>query len=454
LSSKRSCMNKHRIRKTIVVLILSGFTLMCAWLGYELHDNYREDKRLKGDYFTVNQIKYGLLSGNNWAYQLNNIIAAKIDSFKVTGENKRVLRKQVEAVLHRMLDEANVMLHRKREKLGERIRFALISTFVNVEDFRSEVPRFASAIVDELARSQHKSNLKKMIKEKVSGFLESTNQDSTGIRERMLKIYNMPSLSDFNAHIERRVDEIRVQQRLRGFVMTGILLLILLTWIYIVRTKELYAVSFLISVIASFTALFIGVSLPMIEIDARISELDVKLLSSSIVFYDQVIFYQAKSILDVIRILVTHGHADTVFVGVLILLFSVLFPLTKLICTTVYLFSDKRTGKFVRYMAFNSAKWSMADVMVIAIFMAYVGFKSILDNQLADITMQTDTINVLTTNKTNLQTGFMVFVAFTLFNLMLGEILKRITRLPRDQSAEAVAPLTGAPATGERDGTD
>ena len=93
-------------------------------------------------------------------------------------------------------------------------------------------------------------------------------------------------------------------------------------------------------------------------------------------------------------------HDETfvlLFVGVLILMFSVLFPVTKLICTTIFLFARKRSGKFVRYMAFNSAKWSMADVMVIAIFMAYVGFKSILDNQLKDITMETDTINVLTT---------------------------------------------------------
>ena len=80
-------------------------------------------------------------------------------------------------------------------------------------------------------------------------------------------------------------------------------------------------------------------------------------------------------------------------------------------------------------MAFNSGKWSMADVMVIAIFMAYVGFASILDNQLADIEAHTDTVNVVTTNRTNLQTGFLVFVSFTLFNLILAEILKKIGRI-------------------------
>jgi hypothetical protein len=156
--------------------------------------------------------------------------------------------------------------------------------------------------------------------------------------------------------------------------------------------------------------------------------LDLKLLSSHIIFQDQVIFFQTKSILDVIHILLLNGKADAIFVGILILMFSVLFPVTKLICTTIYLFSKDATNAFIRYMAFNSGKWSMADVMVIAIFMAYVGFQGILDDQLADITVHKESINLLTTNRTNLQTGFVLFVAFVLYNLVLAEILKKITK--------------------------
>jgi hypothetical protein len=222
--------------------------------------------------------------------------------------------------------------------------------------------------------------------------------------------------------------EIQLQQRRYGYLLIGILLSVLLLWLYIMRHRHLQATSFIFSVLISFIALFIGVSLPMIEIDARIGTLDLKLLSSNITFYDQVIFYQAKSILDVIHILLVNGGADTIFVGFLILLFSVIFPVTKLICTTIYLFLRSRSNAFIRFMAFNSGKWSMADVMVVAIFMAYVGFKSILDNQLEDITVHNETVNVVTTNRTNLQTGFTIFVAFVLFNLALAEILKYITK--------------------------
>lgn len=429
-------MRNLRLARAVVILVLSACTIGCAWLGYQLHINYRVDHRLKTDYFTVNQIKYGLLSGNNWTEQVNRIFLTKIDSFQVTPENRKVLERQLTAVMNRLVDEADKLLHKRRDSPGQRIKFALINVFVDLDDVRRQIPHFAAAAVDEISKSANKDKLKQMLKEKVSDVLDATDQDSTDVRAQMLRLYHMPTLQAFNEHVAQRIEQIRFEQRLRGFIMASLLLCILLMWIYIIRIRTLYAVSFLICVIASFTALFIGVTLPMIEIDARISELDLNLLSSHIVFRDQVIFYQAKSIIDVIRILTTHGHADTVFVGVLILMFSVMFPVTKLICTTVLLFRKGRVGSFVRYMAFNSGKWSMADVMVIAIFMAYVGFKSILDNQLADINMQNDTLNVVTTNKTNLQTGFMVFVSFTLFNLVLAMILKRITKPAQDRSGD------------------
>jgi hypothetical protein len=91
----------------------------------------------------------------------------------------------------------------------------------------------------------------------------------------------------------------------------------------------------------------------------------------------------------------------------------------------------------------------MADVMVVAIFMAYVGFQSILDNQLADITVSSETINVVTTNRTNLQTGYIIFVAFVLFNLCLAEILKRITTKEKFQTAEPPGNLPANPLPGE-----
>jgi hypothetical protein len=411
----------------VIIVILGVLSMIAVWLGVLLHQYSLADKKLKADYFSVNQIKYGLLSGNNWTYQVNNIIATKIDSFALGSGNKAVLKKQISDLLNRLFDEADKVLHKERKGLKDKLRYGIINTIVDVDHFREEIPRFSNAIVEEVERSKYKGQLKAMLKDKVTGILDAANQDTLGEKWSVIRKYNKKSIAEFNAFITAETDAIRDQQRLRGFGVAGILLLVLGLWIYITKIRKFYALTFIFSVLISFIALFIGISLPMIEIDARITELNLTLLSSHIVFYDQVIFYQAKSILDVIHILITNGRADTVFVGFLILLFSVLFPVTKLVSTTIFLFRKERSHKIIRFMAFKSGKWSMADVMVIAIFMAYVGFQSILDDQLQDITAHSETINVVTTNRTNLQTGFLVFVAFTLFNLILAEILKHIT---------------------------
>jgi len=184
------------------------------------------------------------------------------------------------------------------------------------------------------------------------------------------------------------------------------------------------------SVVISLIFLLTGLAAPMIEIDVRIDKINFLLIGKNIQFHDQILFYQSKSIIDVVRILIETGKADSIFVGILILVFSILFPVCKLLSTYFYLLARGkwRTNKIVKFFAFKSGKWSMADVMVVAIFMAYIGFKGILDSQLGKMNedMNSSQMASIATNKTSLQPGFILFIAFVLFSLILSVILKKI----------------------------
>jgi hypothetical protein len=424
------------LSRFIVIIILVSIAACSAYIGIKLHENSINDKLLKADYFAVNQIKYGLLSGDKWTFQVNSIISHQVDSFNLSGENKRVLTLQVNGILNRLFNELDSFLHEKQNGLKDKIKFKVINTFVDLDKFRKEIPRFSRAIIDELDKSKNKNQFKNILKDKITSFLNAANQDTIGEQQSILKKYGTSSIRAFNTFIAKKSTIIKKEQQNYAYILISSLLIVLLLWIYIIRIKPIYGIAFLISVLISFISLYIGVSLPMIEIDARIGKLDLRLLASDIVFEDQVIFFQTKSILDVIRILLEHGKIDTTIVGCLILLFSVLFPVMKLISVTIYLFTKDRSNAFIKYMAFKSGKWSMADVMVVAIFMAYVGFNGILDDELSDITVHNNTINLITTNKTNLQPGFAIFVAFVLFNLILVEILSRITRKNTNASSQ------------------
>ncbi len=421
-----------RFAKIMVVIVYLAVTAGSVLLGTKLYKNSVENKAYKKDFFKVNQIKYGLFNGENWSWQLEQIIENRVDSFSFTPQNKKVMREQIGKMMNRLLTEIDEILHTKQEKLGDNVKYKVFNALVDIDDFRDDVPHLANTVIDELEKSKNRDKVKGLLKEKINMVL--TNEDVFVIpdREHYYEKYDVKNLYEFNQLIKRRTQRIEAEQHELGYMLIGLMAFSLFIWWFLVRKKYigLYSYAFMFSVLISFVNLFIGINLPMIEIDARIGELNLQLLSSNIVFYDQVIFFQSKSILDVVMTLLKNGKVDTMIVGVLILAFSILFPVGKLIAATWYLFKKNKENRFIKFMAFKSGKWSMADVMVVAIFMAYIGFQGILNDQLDAINIKEAKVNLLSTNKSNLQIGFVIFVAFVMFNLILSSILKKITKEP------------------------
>ena len=133
-----------------------------------------------------------------------------------------------------------------------------------------------------------------------------------------------------------------------------------------------------------------------------------------------------KSITDVVRLLMEEGSLQMIFVGFLIFLFSIIFPSAKLISTLIHSYHLKKAGenKLVRFFVFKSGKWSMADVMVVAIFMAYIGFRGLVSSQLESLASTTRSLEILTTNGTSLMPGFFLFLSFCLLSLFLSTFLE------------------------------
>jgi hypothetical protein len=202
-------------------------------------------------------------------------------------------------------------------------------------------------------------------------------------------------------------------------------MLAILSAFFIVLSKSLSKGEYLIFTLVCACFLLSGLLLPMIEIDARISQMNFSLLGETVSFQDQVLYYKSKSILEVVKLMMTQSRIDLLFVGMLVLTFSVLFPIAKLISSLLYLYSEKiKTNKFIQFLIFKTGKWSMADVMVIAIFMAYIGFSGIITEQLKQIEIITQNIDILTTNRSSLMSGFFMFTSFAVLSLLLAHKLQ------------------------------
>jgi uncharacterized paraquat-inducible protein A len=144
-------------------------------------------------------------------------------------------------------------------------------------------------------------------------------------------------------------------------------------------------------------------------------------------FMDNILYYQSKSITDMVFLLVQEGSLRMIFVGSLIFLFSLICPLLKLFSTVIYQAGNERINHniLIRFFVHKSGKWSMADVMVVAIFMAYIGFNGIVDSQMENFAEGAKPVEVFTTNGTQLLSGFFLFLAFVLSGMALSELVKR-----------------------------
>ena len=422
------------LQRFLLFLFAGGLLAIAGWSSYLVYKNSSEAAKIKKDYSEINSITHGILSVNIWRDHLTNMVLNRIDEFEFTAEQEDTLVLQVENILTSGINKGDSLMSLKQKSLKGKLRKFAVRTLVPEEKIRALVPMFAQTIVDEIQEPENKDALKYVIKSKLQEYSDMTHADSQAAVLQLNAIfdkYEVADLKEFNTKTSKVLWELETQTYFHTYILLGIIVAFLLLWWVLRNQKHLHIPLFIISVLVSLVVLFAGLTAPMIEIDARFQQVNFLLIGEQITFNDQVIFFQSKSILQVIDILFDTGKVDSFFVGILILVFSIVFPIAKLISTQIFLAGSEklRKNKVLKFFAFKSGKWSMADVYVIAIFMAYIGFQGILDNQLSMLNMETESLVSISTNKTSLQPGFIIFIGFVLFSLILSTILKKITRL-------------------------
>jgi hypothetical protein len=419
------------IQRSLLIFFGGLLLALAVWSGLQVHRLSAERAEIKKDYSVLNNITFGLLSVNAWRDHIVNVVTKRIDDFEFTPQQDKALKEEVSGILHAVINKADSMVDQKQRSIGGKLKKFAVKTLVNEDKIHARVPELAETIVNELKKPSSKARIKSIAQSKLKEFGTITYDSANDISrsESILTKYDVADVSSFNSNASILLDDLQQRAYFFTYLMLGIMGVFLILWWIVRNNKSLHTPLFVLSVLLTFVVLFVGLTSPMIEIDARIKEMSFLLIGEQIDFHDQVIFFQSKSIVDVVTILIETGKFDSAAVGILILIFSIVFPVGKLLATKVYLLGNEklRSNKVVQFFAFKSGKWSMADVNVVAIFMAYIGFKGILDSQMANLNLKTDSLASISTNETTLQPGFILFVAFVLFSLLLSVVLQRIT---------------------------
>ncbi len=422
------------IQKAVLISFLSLLLAAAGIAGHRVHVLSAQQEQIKRDYSIVNNISFGLLSVNKWRDLLVTSVAHRIDNFDLSSSERDSLKREVTHILNALVDKVDSIMDAPQHSLGGKLRKLAFKAFVKEDKLRREIPQFSDKIVNEFMKPASKRKLKYLAMNKLQDLggdtYDSSRQAGRSVIDSVFKKYNVTDVAAFEKSSATMLDDLRHSTYNWAYILLAAVLLSLSLWYFIRSMPHLYIPFYILSILLALILLLVGLTTAMIEIDARIKAIDFKLIGETISFRDQVIFFQSKSIVDVVRILVATGKFDSILVGILILCFSIFFPVAKLLSTGLYLLGSRQwmRGRVVNYFAFHSGKWSMADVTVVAIFMAYIGFNGILDDQLSSLNQQSDSFSSIATNHTSLQPGYLVFVAFVLYGLALSQILKEITR--------------------------
>jgi hypothetical protein len=407
-----------------------AMTALVVVIGYSSVQVHRAESargHMKTDRKEISHITYGLFNVDAWRNVLAEIITCKVQGLEITPENREDLKKHVESLMYEMLDEVEKVVEKRNKKsgFGGMVRQVFMDVFVDIKTIRQGVPRYADLLLNYLNDPKNRQELTGLILQQFDRLAEKTvGQVDYTVYNAVVGRYGCTNGAECIKLLDSGMADLQQKAYTHLFILLGASI-VLLAFLFI-RSSSVGTYELSMMVAAALCLLATGVSLPMIDIEATISDFSFQLMGEPVVFKDQVLFYQSKSILDVVHLLITDGDPGLVLVGALILLFSVLIPVSKIIASLLTIHLGRAPRNLVhRFLVLKSGKWSMADVMVVAIFMAFIGFRGIVSNQMAELQDYSSNIQVLTTNNSGLQIGFYLFLSYCLMGLLLGLRLEK-----------------------------
>ncbi|HET6565340.1 MAG TPA: paraquat-inducible protein A [Xanthomonadales bacterium] len=421
-------------------VLLASLLLLMTVLSLQLIGLLRYHQLLITDLAELRHVRYGMLNANHWVQQISDIVEIKIREIDLEGEKRAAAKAAIENILDTMLTAADQYV-REQNATGDwwdrttgRIKESMRNTLMDIETVKAGIPQYADQILDELEKPETRQEINNFLTEFVSEFAASSFGivDDT-IRDAARERHGCEgSINDCKLLIRDHLASVDARARINALLT---LLCAAMMLLLVARsTSAGNKVQWMLLCGAALVLLLCGLLTPMLEVEAQISHLRFMLLGHPVEFFNEVLYFQSKSIFDVVSILMSKREPDMMLVGVLLITFSVIFPMLKLLSSALYVYGTRalRENVLVRFFALKSGKWSMADVMVIAILMTYIGFNGMISSQLDLISRGAvaSDMSVLTTNGTALQPGFLMFLAFCVFSLVVSGMLEEQYKQP------------------------
>jgi len=400
--------------------------LPAIWFSWKTIDGLARRRLIRTDLAEITHARYGILSADQWRAIIGPMLNAQVDKLDLKGQNKS-LRPMVERSLYALLDNIKAQMTSPNAKASGKPGGgnAMIVNMI-IASLRPHVPEYTSVVMVELTKPQTQKNFKDSIRTVLADAVNNTfsNTDMTTY-SAILNRYGCTSGAVCEETLGKQIEE--ADTKLTRYYLI-VLAAAALGFILLMAGKPTLSRSavvvlmlFCISMLAG------GVLSPMLEVEVRITKLEATLLGTPIEFRDQSLYYRSKTVLEVCQTLIQMGRPEMTLVAVLVILFSVVFPVLKMLALGACLFRPAllRTNRFVKLLAFELSKWSMADVMVLSIFMSFVAFNGVIGSGWDGLRGMPNVQQVLIpTNASKILPGYYLFIGFCVSSIFLSKKLE------------------------------
>ena len=390
--------------------------LPAIWFSWKTADGLEARRSMRADLAEIESASYGILSADKWRGIIGPILNAQVDQLDLKGQSKN-LRPMVEKALNALLDKMDA--DKPSGIQGIFVKKMIVS-------LRPQVPEYTNVVMAQLVNKGTEKSFKDSIRGVLNNAVANTfgNTDMTTYNG-ILKRYGCASGEACEQTLNQKIAAADAQLNRDYLAVLASAALGFILLMVGKRTLTRGAVLVLMSFCLSM--LVAGVLSPMLEVEVRITKIDATLLGTPIEFREQSLYYRSKTVLEVFRTLIHQDRPEMKVVGVLVILFSVVFPTLKMLAlvASVVRPSLLRTNRFMKLLVFELSKWSMADVMVLAIFMSFVALNGVVSGAFDGLRNMPDIQQVLIpTNASKILPGYYLFIGFCVSSILLSRKLQ------------------------------
>ena len=413
--------------RTFKLRLAAGVILLlpAIWFSWKTVDGLAARRIIRTDLAEITHARYGILSADQWRTIIGPMLNAQVDKIDLRGQSKS-LRPMVERSLYDLLDHIKTQMTSPNAK-GSGMPGAN-ALFVNmvIASLRPHVPEYTDVVMAELAKPQ----TAKSFKDSMRGVLDDAVKDTFSTTDMttynaILNRYGCSSGAVCEVTLGKQIEE--ADTKLTRDYLTVLASAALGFIVLMAGTPTLSRGAVVVLMLFCIAMLAGGVLSPMLEVEVRVTKLDATLLGTPIEFHDQSLYYRSKTVLEVSQTLIKMGRPEMTLVAVLVILFSVVFPALKMLALGACLFRPAllRTNRLVKLLAFELSKWSMADVMVLAIFMSFIAFNGVIGSSWDGVRDMPNIQQVLIpTNASKILPGYYLFIGFCVSSIILSKKLE------------------------------